>query len=75
MDDLTRREREVLSLMAAGWSNQAICERLFVSPKTLETHVQHIYLKLGLLPSERIHRRVQAVLAWTRRQPATLAAA
>lgn len=62
---LTPREHEVLRLVAAGRSNQAICEALYVAPKTLERHMQHIYLKLGLdQTDDRVHRRVAAVLAW-----------
>lgn len=62
--ELTRREREVLGLMAKGRSNQAICDTLFISPKTLERHVQHIFTKLDLPPSPDDHRRVCAVLTW-----------
>ena len=67
LDDLTDREREVLSLMAEGRSNQGISERLFLSPKTLETHVAHIFSKLGLPPAADDHRRVLAVLAYLRK--------
>lgn len=63
---LTRREREVLSLVAQGRSNASICEALFISPKTLERHVQHIFTKLDLPPSADQHRRVRAVLMWLR---------
>ena len=45
LDALTPREREVLSLMAEGRSNRAICEKLFLSPKTVETHVNSIFGK------------------------------
>ena len=62
--DLTPREREVLALIAEGHSNLAICETLFISPKTLERHVQHIFTKLDLPPSSGHHRRVRAVLLW-----------
>jgi DNA-binding NarL/FixJ family response regulator len=63
---LTRRERQVLGLIAEGRSNNAICGELFISPKTLERHVQHIFAKLELPPSADQHRRVRAVLAWLR---------
>ena len=66
LDDLTEREREVLSLMAEGRSNQAICDRLFLAPKTVETHIANIFSKLELLPAPDDHRRVLAVLAHLR---------
>jgi serine/threonine-protein kinase len=64
IDDLTEREREVLSLMAEGRSNQAICDRLFLAPKTVEAHIANIFSKLELLPAPDDHRRVLAVLAY-----------
>ena len=51
LDDLTEREREVLALMAEGRSNQAICDRLFLAPKTVEAHIANIFSKLELLPA------------------------
>jgi DNA-binding NarL/FixJ family response regulator len=68
--ELTPREREVLGLMAEGRSNRAICARLYISPKTLESHVNNIFLKLGLLPAGDDHRRVLAVLAYLGSQAA-----
>jgi DNA-binding NarL/FixJ family response regulator len=64
LSKLTPRELEVLSLMAEGRSNQAICRALFVSPKTVETHVNGIFGKLRLRPAPDDHRRVLAVLAY-----------
>jgi DNA-binding NarL/FixJ family response regulator/class 3 adenylate cyclase len=64
IDELTDREREILGLMAEGRTNQAISERLFLSPKTVETHVGAIFSKLGLLPAADDHRRVLAVLLY-----------
>jgi DNA-binding NarL/FixJ family response regulator len=66
LDSLTEREREVLALMAEGRSNQAIAGQLWMSPKTVETHVGSIFSKLGLAPDADGHRRVLAVLAFLR---------
>jgi DNA-binding NarL/FixJ family response regulator len=66
LNRLTDREREVLSLMAEGHSNQGVCDRLFLSPKTVEAHVSQIFLKLGLRDALGYHRRVLAVLTFLR---------
>ena len=66
METLTAREREVLGLMAEGRSNRAIGERLFLSPKTVETHVSAIFSKLGIEDTADDNRRVLSVLTWLR---------
>lgn len=64
--ELSQREREVLSLMAEGRTNRAIAERLFVTERTVEKHVNNIFVKLQIVPSQADHRRVIAVLAYLR---------
>ena len=66
LQTLTERELAVLALMAEGRSNQAIAGQLFMSPKTVETHVGNMFTKLGLLPAAEDHRRVLAVLTYLR---------
>jgi len=61
---LSRREREVLELMAEGRSNSAIAQHLFVSEKAVSKHSTSIFTKLGLAPSDDDNRRVLAVLAY-----------
>jgi DNA-binding NarL/FixJ family response regulator len=61
---LTERERDVLSLLAAGRSNAGIAEELFVNGKTVETHIASIFSKLDLPPDPAENRRVRAVLAF-----------
>ncbi|MFI5695538.1 LuxR C-terminal-related transcriptional regulator [Kribbella sp. NPDC051586] len=60
---LTERERGVLGLMAEGLTNSAIAKRLYLSERTVEAHVRHLFTKLSLPESEDGHRRVLAVLA------------
>lgn len=67
LEDLTEREREVLRLMAEGLTDRGIAERLWVTPKTVETHVRHILRKLDLPTGTAHNRRVHAVLAQLRR--------
>jgi DNA-binding NarL/FixJ family response regulator len=66
IDDLTDREREVLALMAEGRTNQAIGERLFITERTVEKHVNAIFEKLLLPVTADDHRRILAVLAYLR---------
>jgi DNA-binding NarL/FixJ family response regulator len=68
LEELSDREREVLSLMAEGHSNTAISRRLFVTPKTVEAHVRHIFRKLRIEETSEYHRRVLAVLTYLRAQ-------
>jgi DNA-binding NarL/FixJ family response regulator len=62
LDRLTDREREVLAEVASGRSNQAIAERLFVSDRAVEKHINNIFSKLALFDSADANRRVQAAL-------------
>jgi DNA-binding NarL/FixJ family response regulator len=64
LSELTPRELDVLALMAEGRSNQAIAQTLFITGKTVETHVKSIFGKLRLAPAPEDHRRVLAVLAY-----------
>lgn len=64
LDDLTPREREVLSLMAEGHANASIAQRLVVTAGAVEKHIANVFGKLGLPPSDHHHRRVLAVLTY-----------
>jgi DNA-binding NarL/FixJ family response regulator len=64
LEQLTRRERDVLSLMAEGRSNGAIAATLVISERAVEKHVANIFAKLGLAPADADHRRVLAVLRY-----------
>jgi len=66
LDELTDRERQCLALMAEGRSNAGICEQVFLSPRTVESHVRTIFRKLDLDETHDDHRRVLAVLAYLR---------
>jgi len=67
LDALTSREREILALMAEGRSNQGISRALWLSPKTVETHIRGAFAKLGIREAPENNRRVLAVLAYLRR--------
>jgi DNA-binding NarL/FixJ family response regulator len=69
ISQLTGRECEVLAQMAEGRSNQGICARLMLSPKTVEGHVRNIFMKLGVGESADDHRRVLAILSYLRSRP------
>lgn len=70
LDTLTDREHEVLALMAEGRSNKSLAAALYMSEKTVEAHVRRIFVKLDLAPGAQDHRRVLAVLAFLRAEPA-----
>src|SRR6187549_3668727 len=53
--ELSKRELEILGLLAAGHSNQEIAEKIFVSLSTVKTHIQNLFEKLD------VKRRIQAV--------------
>ena len=67
LEGLTPREREILGLIAEGRSNQGICRALWLSPKTVETHIRGAFAKLGIKEAPEDNRRVLAVLAYLRR--------
>jgi DNA-binding NarL/FixJ family response regulator len=61
---LTPREREVLALMAEGRTNGGIARKLWLTDRTVETHVSSILAKLGIATNDEDHRRVVAVLTY-----------
>ena len=67
LDDLTSREREVMTLMAQGRSNQGIADELVVTTAAIERHVTSIFSKLDLRQVPQDHRRVLAVLEFLKR--------
>jgi DNA-binding NarL/FixJ family response regulator len=66
LDKLTEREREVLQLVAEGLTDRGIGEILWLTPRTVETHIRHILRKLDLPNDANQNRRVHAVLAYLR---------
>ena len=73
--ELTAREREVLGLLAEGYSNQGVARRIVVSERAVEKHVTSILSKLSLPAEPEAHRRVLAVLAYLEDARATAGAA
>jgi DNA-binding NarL/FixJ family response regulator len=71
LDRLSRRELEVLRLIAQGMSNAAIAAQLYLAGKTVETVCTSIFRKLDLYPSDHVNRRVLAVLVLLREEGAT----
>jgi DNA-binding NarL/FixJ family response regulator len=69
--ELTPRERELLGEIAAGKSNAAIAESLFLTKRAVEKHVNSIFSKLGLPESEDVSRRVMATLIYLSEEDAT----
>jgi DNA-binding NarL/FixJ family response regulator len=69
LDQLTPRERDVLTEMAEGKSNGGIAAALFVTEAAVEKHVTSIFHKLGLAPTAGEHRRVMAVLRYLEQRP------
>lgn len=66
METLNEREFAVLRHMAEGRSNLGIARELFLSARTVETHVTSVFTKLGLIQSDTENNRVRAVLAFLR---------
>jgi DNA-binding NarL/FixJ family response regulator len=62
LEELTRREREVLALIAEGRSNGGIARRLWITEGTVEKHVSSIMMKLQIVETDDDHRRVLAAL-------------
>jgi DNA-binding NarL/FixJ family response regulator len=64
LDQLTPRELEILAMIAEGYSNSAIAERLVVTKRAVERHINAIFWKLNLRESDDVSRRVKAVLLY-----------
>jgi DNA-binding NarL/FixJ family response regulator len=67
LDALTERERQILSLMAQGYSNDSICNQLVISRRIVESQVSTVFAMLGIVESPESSRRVLAVLAYLQR--------
>ena len=66
LEALGDRDREVLARLAAGATNRAIAQRMFLSERAIERHVTTIFDALGIRPCRRNHRRVLAALTYLR---------
>jgi DNA-binding NarL/FixJ family response regulator len=64
LNDLTPREREILTFVARGHSNQAIADELVLTKRAVEKHINAIFLKLGLTDATDVSRRVKAALIY-----------
>ncbi len=64
LEGLTARQREVLELIAQGYSNAGVAERLHLGVKSVENYINTIYQQLGIGQNEPIHARVKAVLIY-----------
>ena len=64
LSGLSARELEVLHLLAQGLTDRGICDQLVLSPKTVASHVRHIFAKLAIPGSDHDNRRVHAVLVY-----------
>jgi DNA-binding NarL/FixJ family response regulator len=68
LNELTRRELEILAHLAQGKSNQAIADVLFLSKRAVEKHINTIFMKLGLTQADDdVSRRVKAALIYLAR--------
>lgn len=65
-DALTPRERDVLAAVAEGLTNEGIARSLYISERTVESHVTSVFGKLGLADDAQSHRRVLAALLYLR---------
>ncbi|MGH9135965.1 MAG: response regulator transcription factor [Acidimicrobiales bacterium] len=64
LDDLSRRELEVLAEIAQGKSNAAVAQSLYLSVRAVEKHINSLFAKLGLGAETAVHRRVKAALLY-----------
>ena len=71
LSELTRRELELLALIAQGKSNHAIAGELYLSKRAVEKHIHSIFMKLGLAQQDEVSRRVKAALIYLAGAPTT----